>query len=110
MRRNNTYKMKREAGFTLVEMIVVLVMLAILAAVAVPTYTSYVDSNKAKQCEVERKAIASRLEEMQTMQVTGSDSAADTTKYAEYVASQECPAGGAYTFKNNTIVCSHTSS
>lgn len=107
MRRNNTYKMKRKAGFTLVEMIVVLVMLAILAAVAVPTYTSYVDSNKAKQCEVERKAIASRLEEMQTMQVTGSDSAADTTKYAEYVASQECPAGGAYTFENNTIVCSH---
>ena len=67
MKRIDTYREKRRGGFTLVELIVVLVILSILASVAVPTYLGYVDDNKAKQCEIHRKALASRLEEMSVL-------------------------------------------
>lgn len=43
-------KMNTKKGFTLVEIIVVLVIIAIMAAFAIPAYTGYVD--KAKQSEI----------------------------------------------------------
>lgn len=102
MRKNSTYEEKRKAGFTLVELIVVLVMLSILTAVAVPTYMGYVDDNKAKQCETHRKALASRLEEMSAM-----GSTASLTEDEMNSAENGCPAGGKYTLEGsgNTIHC-----
>ena len=41
--------MKKNKGFTLVEVIVILVILAILAAVLIPSLTTYIDKAKEKQ-------------------------------------------------------------
>ena len=43
-------------GFTLVEMIVVIVILAVIAAITVPAFTKYIDSNKEKQCVIYRRS------------------------------------------------------
>ena len=50
-------KVQNNKGFTLVELIVVLVILAILAAILVPTLLGYIDEAKKKQYVLEAKNI-----------------------------------------------------
>lgn len=50
--RNMYQKSKEQKGFTLVEMIVVLVIIAILAAITIPALLKYIDKAKDKQLVV----------------------------------------------------------
>ena len=56
MKHSKTFILNNKKGFTLVEVIVVLVILAILAAVLVPTMTGYIDKAKEKSMVSEGRA------------------------------------------------------
>jgi len=56
-----TLDFKREQGFTLVEIIAVLVILGILAAVAIPKYLSVLDETTSRSAQAAIAEIKSRL-------------------------------------------------
>ena len=68
-------KYKRNKGFTLVELIVVLVILAILAAILVPALLGYIDRAKEHQYLVEARdlMVASEVAIMEAYAKEGTD-------------------------------------
>ena len=53
--------MKSKKGFTLVELMIVVVIMAILVAVAVPIYSAVTNNARKKTCAANRREIVSQL-------------------------------------------------
>ena len=101
--------LKNKKGFTLVELMIVVVIMGILVAVAIPIYGAVTDNAEKKTCADNRRTIQSMVT---TYQMTGGDGGAqipwadiqgtDLTTNAAFLAMfeggtlPECPAGGTY--------------
>jgi len=60
--RRNIGLVKNETGFTLMELMVVIVIIGVLAAIAVPSMSKQVDKAKAKRAMVEIKAMKTAID------------------------------------------------
>jgi type IV pilus assembly protein PilE len=60
--RNNTMRKSGLAGFTLIEMLIVVVILGIIAAVAYPNYTNYVTKSRRSDATITLTRIAALQE------------------------------------------------
>jgi prepilin-type N-terminal cleavage/methylation domain-containing protein len=72
---------KMRKGFTLIEVLVVAVIVAILAAVAIPAYSGYIQSSKTRVAQNVAGTIASAL-------------AAYYSEFPEFALPADAPAGG----------------
>lgn len=117
---------KKDAGISLVELIVVISIMAVLGGVVGPQVVRHVNTNRATACRTDREAILAIYERCIYGQKKSLDTAAlqtvlsggDATTRNEVQQYDECPQGGSYTGEvlvNTTtdvytavIHCSHT--
>src|SRR6059036_176950 len=91
----------RKAGFTLVEIMIVVAIIALLAAIAIPNFVKARQSSQRSACIANLKQIdgAKSTWALEAKKVN-TDSPADTELYGStaYIRVQpSCPAGGTYT-------------
>lgn len=90
--------LRNQRGFTLVELMIVIVIIGVLAAIAVPAYRSYVSKAQERTCEANRRTISTAatmyyIENDNEEYATDID---DLSDYLDNVDSLKCPAGGEY--------------
>lgn len=107
----------RKQGFTIIEIVLVLVVLGILAAVAIPKYFDLQEAARVKVCEHNRAVIASTIEKQETLaryakdahifdykSQSGAAESAQNILKSMYPTGQKesaCPSGGSVSIKTS---------
>lgn len=96
--------LRNQRGFTLMELMIVIVIIGVLAAIAVPAYSSYVSRAQERTCEANRRTILTAagmyyIEHGNTY----AEDIEDLSEYLDNVASLKCPAGGTYRFAEDRL-------
>ena len=98
-------KMKLKKGFTLVEIMIVVAIIAILAAVAIPNFVRYRKTSMRNACISNLKEIQMACEQWRMNNSTGGNPGltdlykSDGTGYLK--TNPVCPAGGTYATPND---------
>ena len=98
---------KKQRGFTLVEVMIVLVIIGIIAAIAVPKLSGFTTRAKRQACEANIKAIETAVAAYSAAQ--DGDIPGDLGDIGEYLREKpKCPLGGEYTFQGDgSVSCNH---
>ena len=106
-------KQKMKKGFTLVEIMIVVAIIAILAAVAIPNFIRYRNDSRTAACIANMKQLQTAAESWLTKNPTGTPTVDDLcgTGDDKYIKNTlTCPKGGSYTIGKDangsiTVTC-----
>ena len=97
-------RLKKSKGFTLVEIMIVVLIIGILLAIAVPNFIKARESSRAKTCVANLRQVEAAKEQWAMEMKKGAN---DTPGWADLVganaymkAQPSCPSGGAYTIND----------
>jgi prepilin-type N-terminal cleavage/methylation domain-containing protein len=96
MKTNHEMKMKRAAGFTLLEIMIVVAFIGLLAAISVPAMFFARTKAQTTSCVNNLRQIASAVDQYAFDNLSGAPAMTDLVPV--YMAKEPlCPAGGSYT-------------
>jgi prepilin-type N-terminal cleavage/methylation domain-containing protein len=88
-----------QAGFTLIEIMIVVLLIGVISAVAVPNYTKARGEAQVKACILNLKQVHAAKQQW-SLEMLKSDNAipvgTDLTPYMHSLSMPACPAGGTY--------------
>ena len=102
-------KTRKHAAFTLIEIMIVVAIIGILAAIAIPGFRNALQASQTRACEINRKQIDGAkvrwaLENKQPLTAEPAD--ADLFGQGSYIDHKpECPASGIYTLNSVDKKC-----
>jgi competence protein ComGC len=102
-------RLRMNQGLTLVEVLVVIAIISIILAVALPNYTESTSRAQQKMCEATQKMVEAQLE---LYKIENPDktlpSGSEIAKLVEekYLKEEpKCPSGGEYTVSGTDLIC-----
>lgn len=97
--------LKREKGFTLVELMVVILIIAILIAVAIPVYNASRASARNKTCKANLRTLDGAIQTYNSDNDTYPSAIGDLDPtYVKFIPT--CPNGGTYSLVSQEASCS----
>ena len=101
--------LRNQKGFTLMELMIVIVIIGVLAAIAVPSYKGYVEKAQKATCEANRRTLSTAAGMYYIDHENAYPTAvSELTDFVDNVDKIKCPTGGTYTFSatSNEVTCS----
>ncbi len=98
-------KVRNQKGFTIMELMIVIVIIGILIAIAVPAYNNFVARARAATCQANQRTLESADGLLFADTAAHADDAADLAPYLNNAADIVCPSGGAYDFDEGDVTC-----
>ncbi|MDI6799493.1 MAG: prepilin-type N-terminal cleavage/methylation domain-containing protein [Actinomycetota bacterium] len=101
-------RFKREGGFSLVELMVVILIIGILVAIAIPVYNLAVTNAQRRTCQANLRTLNGAATVYRATEAAGTFPADIAAMVPNYIkAAPACPAGGTYTYTaaDGTTVC-----
>ena len=98
---------KMKQGFTLVEIMIVVAIIAILAAIAIPNFVKYRKESQEASCESTRAQIVTAAENWGSKSANATETSVDLTTLAPtdgsgyFKTAPKCPDGGTFTISKN---------
>lgn len=93
------FTLRSKRGFTLIEIMIVVLIIAVLLAIAIPNFMKARDTSRTKACVANLRQIdTAKMQWAMDEKKVGTDTPTSGNLIPTYIKNElECPAGGVYT-------------
>lgn len=98
-------KVRNQKGFTIMELMIVIVIIGILIAIAVPAYNNFTARARTSACQSNQRTLESADGLLFADTGAHATAAADLVPYLNNAATITCPSGGTYSFAAGVVSC-----